>query len=454
MALPGFKTDGSRFILSAVSRGAAAVVTESPPPKGLKIPVIRVKDASAALSRIACNFYGDPSSKLLLVGITGTNGKTTTSYLVESILADQGMKTGVIGTVGYKFGGKTLPADHTTPESLRLQELFHEMAKSGVQAVVMEVSSHGLELGRVRDCSFDAAVFTNLTRDHMDLHKNFTNYYKAKKKLFELLAKGPKKTKAAVINGDDAYGRRYLREVRGLGLISYAIDRKADIRAEKLELGMGHVRFEIGGLKVESGLSGRFNAYNILAAWGVVEALRLKKVPALRSIARFKPVAGRFEVLGDKRTPRVIVDYSHTDDALKNASETARQILKGKLITVFGCGGDRDRTKRPKMGAVADKYSDVVIVTSDNPRSEDPRKIIEEILKGVKRKPGSKNLVVEPDRALAIKRAVAMARPEDVVLIAGKGHEDYQIFRDRTVHFSDREEAEKALASFRGRPAK
>lgn len=454
VAVPGLKEDGGRFAEDAVRRGAVAVVAE----RRLKVgvPCLTVPDARRALSALSAAFHGHPSRGLIVVGVTGTNGKTTVTHLLERIFRDQGYATGVIGTVGYRIGDEVLEAPNTTPESPVLQALLRRMADAGVRAVLMEVSSHALELRRVEDVAFDAAVFTNLTRDHLDFHKDMGSYFRAKRRLFtELLPRSPKAGRFAVVNLDDPHGPGLVRAVRRLGLPvrSYGLAEAAEVRALTPRFGLGRTEFVWNGLEVRTALSGRFNLSNTLAALACVEGFGLKVLPALRSLRDFRPVAGRFEVLPRRPgEPTVIVDYAHTDDALRNVLTTLRELKPRRILTVFGCGGDRDRTKRPLMGRVAAELSDRVFVTSDNPRSEDPLRIIEEILAGVP-VPARRKVHVEPDRRKAIAAAVEAAGEADAVLVAGKGHEDYQILGDRTVPFSDREEALKALRRRRRRTA-
>jgi UDP-N-acetylmuramoyl-L-alanyl-D-glutamate--2,6-diaminopimelate ligase len=459
VAVHGFKTDGTRFIPDAVARGAVAVIADRKPGtlknRSVKtilpqVPVILVRDVRETLSLLSSIFYGHPSRKLLLIGITGTNGKTTTSYLIGDILKRQGYRTGVIGTIGYRIGNIVQKAPNTTPESTDLQALFAAMVKKGVTACVMEVSSHALALKRVEHCAFDAALFTNLTEDHFDFHGNFRNYYSSKKHLFELLKKSPKKEKLAVVNIDDSWGRKLLKDMpRGLHTATYGVRSDCDFKAGQIRLDVNRTGFSVEGLDVRTRLSGMFNVYNVLGSYALADGLRFKKILTLESIRKFRSVPGRFELLHSRGCPAIIVDYAHTDDALKNVLSTiqginAQRTEKGRVITVFGCGGDRDRLKRPKMGAIASSMSDIVIVTSDNPRTEDPLRIIKDIMAGIrdKKKP---HVSVQPDRKKAISMAFKLAGPADIILIAGKGHEDYQIFMNRTVHFSDRETAAKLL---------
>jgi UDP-N-acetylmuramoyl-L-alanyl-D-glutamate--2,6-diaminopimelate ligase len=445
VALPGFKTDGGRFVADAVRRGASVIVAERMPSPAPGVECVLVSDARRALSGLSAAIHGHPSREMIVVGITGTNGKTTTSYLLERIFRDQGFATGVIGTIGYKILDKVFPAPNTTPESAVLQGLLRDMADAGVQAVLMEVSSHGLSLKRVEHVAFDAAVFTNLTRDHLDFHKNFADYFAAKRHLFDLLRRSPKREKFCAVNTDDPYGRKLAKQLRSPRVLSFGISARPDVRAEKPVFGFGATSFLWNGLEVRTNLSGKFNASNVLAGLAVAEGFGFKPVTVLRSLRTFRPVDGRFEVLPRKSgEPAIIVDYAHTDDALRNVLSTLKDLAPRRIITVFGCGGDRDRTKRPLMGKAAAEFSDRIFVTSDNPRSEDPAAIIADILKGISSS-ARRRVKVEPDRRKAIVAAVLSAGASDAVLIAGKGHETYQIFSDKTVHFSDREEALKIL---------
>ena len=443
VAVRGFKEDGTRFIDDAIKKGASAIVSEIP--VNAKVPVILVKDSRRALSALSAEFYGRPSEKMIVIGVTGTNGKTTVSSLLEKVFKDQGYKTGLIGTVVYKVMDEVLPALHTTPESVDLQYLFHKMLNKGVNVVIMEVSSHSLVLKRVEDVEFDAAIFTNLTRDHLDFHKNFSNYFYAKKHLFELLKKSNKKEKFGVINIDDPYGRRLVKELKGIKIITYGKSKNSAVKVSNVKLNFGSTTFSWDGLEVSTSLSGDFNLYNTLAVIVCAEGFRLKRLPLLKSLKEFKPVKGRFETI--KKTsndPLIIIDYAHTDDALKNVLTAINKLKSSEsnIITVFGCGGDRDKTKRPIMGKIATELSDKVIITSDNPRTEDPLSIIDDILKGINDK---SSVIVEPDRHKAIRLAVKLAGKKDIILIAGKGHETYQIFKDRTIKFDDSLEAKIAL---------
>jgi UDP-N-acetylmuramoyl-L-alanyl-D-glutamate--2,6-diaminopimelate ligase len=461
VALRGVKADGTAFAQEAAKRGAIAIVSESERPDGVTVPWIRVEDARLALAALSAEFYGHPSHELTLVGITGTNGKTTTSYLLTSIFEAAGVKSGRIGTVGYRIGDREVDAARTTPEAPDLQRMLREMVKQGCTACVMEVSSHALSLRRADQLRFAAAIFTNLTRDHLDFHKDMEQYFCAKRRLFELLPGDG----LGVTNVDDPRGAQFAAVAKRP--VTYAIDAPADVRPGPLSYSLDGLSFEArtprGTLRLRSALVGRPNAYNILAAAAAAMALDLPFSAIEAGVASLANVPGRFQLVsaaGDD--VRVVVDYAHTDDALKNLLETARPLATGRLITVFGCGGDRDRTKRPLMGAVAARLSDLVIVTSDNPRSEDPVQIIEEVKRGIvmpadrvppKGQPAPKSTpcLAIVDRREAILRAVRDAGAGDLVLIAGKGHERYQQIGDRTLPFDDVEVAREALARRRAR---
>ncbi|HEU5288304.1 MAG TPA: UDP-N-acetylmuramoyl-L-alanyl-D-glutamate--2,6-diaminopimelate ligase [Candidatus Limnocylindria bacterium] len=455
VALRGLKADGTTFARDAAARGALAVVSEAPAPEGVSAPWIQVGDGRLALAALASAFYGDPSRDLLLVGITGTNGKTTTSYVLASIFEAAGMVCGRIGTVGYRIGDREIDAARTTPEAPELQRMLREMVAQGCRACVMEVSSHALVMRRADYLHFSAAIFTNLTRDHLDFHRDMEEYFLAKRRLFELLPESA----FAIVNLDDRRGAELTRV--GGRPVTYAVDAAADVRPGPLAFSLDGLSFEVrtprGSLQIRSSLVGRPNAYNILAAVATAVALDVPFSAIEQGIARLGSVPGRFQVVsGPFDDVRVVVDYAHTDDALKNLLETARPLASGRLVTVFGCGGDRDRTKRPLMGAVAARLSDLVVVTSDNPRSEDPDQIIEQIKKGIVmpadrvpprgQAPRSTACLAIPDRKEAIERAVRDARPGDLVLIAGKGHERYQEIGGRVLPFDDVDVARAALA--------
>lgn len=451
VALRGAKADGARFAADAAKRGAIAVVSEGPAPDDAPAgPLwISVADARAALAELAALFYGRPSEQLTLVGVTGTNGKTTTTYLLAAIFEAAGIACGRIGTVNQKIGAEERDASRTTPEAPDLQRVLREMVDRGLGACAMEVSSHALSLRRVDELRFAAGVFSNLTRDHLDFHGDMERYFAAKRLLFTMLPEGA----PAIVNIDDPRGAELAQSVRRP--VTYAIDQAADVSAGTLRYSLDGLDFDVqtprGTLHVRSPLVGRPNAYNVLAAVATAAALDLPFDAIERGLADLAAVPGRFELASTTDDDvRVVVDYAHTDDALKNLLETARPLAGGRLITVFGCGGDRDATKRPLMGAVAARLSDLVIVTSDNPRSEDPARIIAEIRRGMTREIG--DVIEEPDRRQAIERAIADAKPGDLVLVAGKGHEKYQIVGDRTIPFDDIQVAREALARRRSRP--
>jgi UDP-N-acetylmuramoyl-L-alanyl-D-glutamate--2,6-diaminopimelate ligase len=461
VALRGLHADGTAFARDAVARGAIAVVSEAPAPEPLTDVWVQVDDARLALAALSAAFYRYPSRELTLVGITGTNGKTTTSFLLASIFEAAGTRTGRIGTVGYRIGQREFEAARTTPEAPELQRMLRDMVTEGCGACVMEVSSHALSLRRADSLQFAAAIFTNLTRDHLDFHRDMEDYFLAKRRLFELLPE----ERPAAINLDDRRGAEVAAAAHTS--LTYAIDAAADVGPGPLSFSLDGLSFDVrtpnGPIAVRSSLVGRPNAYNILAAIAAAVALNLPRRAIEEGIRRLTNVPGRFQVVSDQSDDvRVVVDYAHTDDALKNLLETSRPLASGRLITVFGCGGDRDRTKRPLMGAVAARLSDLVIVTSDNPRSEDPEQIIEEIKRGIvmpadrmppkgQAGPKATPCLAITDRKAAIETAVRDAGPGDLVLIAGKGHENYQVIGDRVLPFDDVEVARAALARRRAR---
>ena len=459
VAVRGFHSDGHQFIPQAIRQGAVAVVADANArvEASPDVPVIRVPDTRAALARLAVRFYDYPSRRLALTGITGTNGKTTTSYLVRSVLEAAGHTTGLIGTIDYRIGSAVYPAPNTTPESLDLQRLLAEMVARGASHCVMEVSSHALALGRTDGCEFRAAAFTNLTQDHLDFHGSMETYFEAKRRLFTGLAPDA----VAVVNRDDERCDDIIRSTSAR-VITCGFSTNADVRPEgPVGHGMSGLAFTAdtpaGPVAVASPLMGKHNISNILTAVGIGTALGISRDAIAAGIRDMKAVPGRMENVATGMPFGVIVDYAHTEDALVRLLDAVREVAKQRVITVFGCGGDRDRTKRPKMGGAALRGSDLVIVTSDNPRTEDPLAIIGEIESGMtgfgirierpedaaggKRKP----YLVIPDREAAIRSAIAIAGPGDVVVLAGKGHEDYQIVGTTKVHFDDREQARRAL---------
>ena len=451
VALRGQHADGTRFVAQAIERGAAVIVAEDAPPVGMPVPWERVTDARVAVSHLAAAFHQNPSRKMRVIGITGTNGKTTTAYLLASIFEAAGIRCGLLGTVAYRIGAETREATRTTPEAPDVQGLLAEMVDNACGACVMEVSSHALALHRVDAVSFAAAVFTNLTRDHLDFHADMEHYFQAKRRLFQLLPRDC----PSVINADDPRASTLIETVGKS--TTYGINRPADVSPAPLSYSLEGLSFEVktprGAVNVRSALVGRPNVYNILAAVATALALDLPIDAIENGIAALDRVPGRFQVVSSSQDDvTVVVDYAHTDDALRNLLETARPLASGRIITVFGCGGDRDRTKRPLMGAVAGRLSDVILITSDNPRNEDPARIIEEIQRGItpdtRRDSGQLTQSVV-DRQTAIEQAVGTAMPGDLVLIAGKGHEKYQVIGSRTLPFDDVEVARAALSQRR-----
>jgi UDP-N-acetylmuramoyl-L-alanyl-D-glutamate--2,6-diaminopimelate ligase len=448
VALKGQHADGTAFARQAIERGAAAVVSEQPAPDGVHVPWAIVGDARLALAVLAAAFYRDPSREMRVIGITGTNGKTTTAYLVASIFDAAGIRCGILGTVGYRVGDEVRDATRTTPEAPEVQALLREMVDKQCGACAMEVSSHALSLRRVAGITFAAGVFTNLTRDHLDFHADMDDYFRAKRRLFEMLPRDA----PSLINLDDPRGAS-LVEAGGRPL-TYAINRQADVMPGPLSFSLSGLAFDVrtpsGTLHVTSKLVGRPNVYNILAAVSAATALDVPAGAIERGLASLDGVPGRFQVVSDANDEvTVVVDYAHTDDALRNLLETARPLTPGRMITVFGCGGDRDRTKRPLMGAVAGRLSDLIVLTSDNPRGEDPNRIIEEVQRGITpdtRRDSAQRLLTIVDRHAAIAKAIELARPGDVVLVAGKGHEKYQVIGDRALPFDDVAVAREALA--------
>ena len=452
VAMKGESSDGNKFIDQAIAAGAVAIVsdsaTEKPRPN---VAWAQVPHGRRALARLSANFYKKPAERLAITGITGTNGKSTTAFLLESILNAAGRKSALIGTIEYHVAGKTLPAPHTTPEALEVNRILNQALGLGATETVMEVSSHALEQQRVYGIPFDVAVFTNLTRDHLDYHRTMDEYFSSKQVLFE--GCGTEAPRAAVINGDDEYGQKLVKisKKRSSEVLAYGLS-KGDFHAEKVEITPRGTRFEMmtpsGVIPLFSPLIGKVNVYNILAAAGAAYSRNCKAEEIAQSVAALTRVSGRFERVDCQQPFTVVVDYAHTDDALRNLTTLAREFVqqagqKGKVITVFGCGGDRDRAKRPLMGEAAGRGSDFVILTSDNPRSEDPLAIINDAMVGLQRS-GTK-YKTEPDRKAAIALAVGEANPGDIVLIAGKGHEKVQITRDGSIPFDDVEVAQRVL---------
>jgi UDP-N-acetylmuramoyl-L-alanyl-D-glutamate--2,6-diaminopimelate ligase len=446
-AFPGSRTDGRRFAEDALARGAVAVASESEAPEDLASRWIPVEHGRQALALASRTFYGKPDERLGLTGITGTNGKTTTGFLIDSVLRAAGGVTALIGTIEYHLAGRVLPAVNTTPESLELARMFAELAAAGGTHATMEVSSHGLALARVYGLHFHTAVFTNLTRDHLDFHGTMEAYFAAKRKLFE--GAGAPPPPFAVLNRDDEYARQIPADSR-TETLWYGLGSDSNLRARRISSGSQGLRFEVhyGKLRLAlaSPLVGKINVYNILAACGAGLSYGIAPETIARGIADLRAVPGRFERVDEGQPFVVVVDYAHTDDALRNTIAVARGLNPKRVITVFGCGGDRDRAKRPLMGQAAAEASDLVVLTSDNPRSEDPLDIMNDALVGIRRKDVPH--MVEPDRAAAIARALKEAHPGDIVILAGKGHETYQVLKDKTIPFDDRAVAREVLKGY------
>ncbi|PYS55198.1 MAG: UDP-N-acetylmuramoyl-L-alanyl-D-glutamate--2,6-diaminopimelate ligase [Acidobacteria bacterium] len=442
VAVRGTRMDGNRFLPQAIAKGAAGIVSSAPPIPSVPTPWIQVEDERTALAVLAANFYQHPTKKLHLVGVTGTNGKTTTTYLIESILTAAGRPTAVLGTIEYRGPGFDYAAERTTPEAPDLERLFKQVADAGWRHAVLEVSSHAIEMKRVMGLQFEIAVFTNLSRDHLDFHGDMESYFEAKKKLFT--GGIGVKPRLMVLNMDDP---RYedLGSIDPSRVIRYGMQFAAEICPLHHHFGWDGTdatyKTPLGELEVHASLMGKPNLYNIGASIGVAIALGIPAEAIQSGIQRLRNVPGRFEPVIAGQLFRVIVDYAHTDDALEKVLRSARDMTSGRVIVVFGCGGERDRTKRPLMGAVAERESDYAIVTSDNPRGEDPIQIIREIEEGIK---GSHYLVVA-DRREAIRAALAYARTGDTVVIAGKGHETYQTIGDTSYAFDDRVVARELL---------
>ncbi len=445
-ALHGAKADGSAFIQDAIGRGAVAVASEYALVETLPANVahVQVREGRKALATVAANFFGHPAGALKLAAVTGTNGKTTTTSVIDAIVKASGAKTGLFGTIAYETPAGKYAAPNTTPESVDLQGFLAEIRDAGGKFATLEASSHSLTMDRLWGCHFAVAVFTNLTREHMDYHKTFEDYFAAKRTLFTGTGAGA--PDCAVVNIDDEYGNQLI----GLAsnTVTYGLDATADVTTKKFQLSFSGLTFTAqtpsGKVQVSSSLVGRINVYNLLAAIGAGQALGLSNDVIEAGIRNLESVSGRFQRIDCGQEFLVIVDYAHTDDALESLIRTARELNpKGRIITLFGCGGGKDRTKRPVMGEVTGRLSDLTILANDNPRTEDPLKIISDIIVGIQKTAGK--YVIEPDREKAIGLAMDEARAGDIVLLAGKGHEDYQILEDRTLKFDDREVARRAL---------
>ncbi len=439
VCISGFETDGHQYASVAIQKGAAAIITERDMSE-LGVTCVVVEDTRKALAILAANFYGHPEKKFCLIGITGTNGKTTVTYLVKSVLEAMGKKVGLIGTNQNMIGTEVIPTKRTTPDSLELMRLFAKMADKGVDYVVMEVSSHSLVLDRVTACTFDVGAFTNITQDHLDFHKTMEEYLEAKGILFQISKRG-------VINADDQAAERLSEISQCQQLLTYGEKASCDICASQVVLKENGVFFTLGyqgkEYQVELGIPGQFSVYNAMTALACLAAADIPMEEAVRCLKKARGVKGRVELVETGRDFSVIIDYAHTPDGLYNVIQTIRGFAKGRVITLFGCGGDRDKSKRPKMGEIASRLSDLSVVTSDNPRSEDPNKIIEDVLEGVR--VGGGAYVVIPNRFSAIEYALDHAEKDDIILLAGKGHETYQVLADRTITFDEREIVRKLL---------
>ena len=450
VAIPGYRVDGHAYVHDAIERGAAAIVVSRDIAVPANVALVKVGDSRKALAQLSAAYYGQPSRHLRMIGVTGTNGKTTVTYLIDAILQSSGLSTGLLGTIGTRIGTRMLGASHTTPESRDLQAILSEMLTERVSHVTMEVSSHSLALSRVAMVEYDTAVFTNLTQDHLDFHVDMEDYFQAKASLFlGLNHTAGKPLKTAVINADDEYGRRLLGMCPdGVRVISYGFDSSNDLHVSNVAAGVRGSSFTLhapcGSIDVTISTPGRHSVYNALAAAGaaLAEGVGLRAIAS--GLAR-AGVPGRMEPVDEGQDFGVFVDYAHSPDSLDNVLTACRPFTEGKLILVFGCGGDRDRSKRPIMGNIAVKRADIAVLTSDNPRSEDPMAIIENVLAGIEQSERHGRVLVEPDRRDAIRLAIRLAGAGDVVLLAGKGHETYQVLADRTIDFDDRTEARLAL---------
>ena len=465
VAIKGLQSDGHNYIEESVSRGAKAVLLENREKKIDSVSNVVVADTRVGLAKVACRLYNHPSAKLKMIGITGTNGKTTTLYLIESILKEAGFNVGTIGTINYHYGKNTFSSLHTTPESLDLQNILRDMVNTRVTHAVLEVSSHALALSRLEGCQFDVGVFTNLTRDHLDYHRNMEEYFKCKERLFtQLLNKSISGDLPwRVVNLDDPRGKLLLSNTK-TKTITYGMNSKSQVTAKDVKLDLSGINARIitpqGDLSLQASLLGELNLYNIMAAVavGITQGISLKTIK--RGVEEVKKIPGRLERVENNRGMLILIDYAHTSDALEKLLISTGGFSSGKIITVFGCGGERDRGKRPLMGAISAKYSDFTIITSDNPRNEDSSKIIEEIEAGIVKLPvkkyhspdlrsgfGKKGYAIVRDRREAIKLAVSLADSGDLVVIAGKGHEDYQVIGKKKIAFDDRDEVREALAA-------
>ncbi len=448
IAVPGFTTDGHSYIMDAVSRGASTVlvskerIDEFSSLEERGVALLGAADTRKSLPLLSSIFYGNPTMKVPVIGITGTNGKTSITYMLESILKYQGYSPGVVGTVNYRWSENEIQSNNTTPESKDLQEIFSNMIVDGVDVIIFEVSSHALNLFRADNIDFDIVIFTNLTRDHLDFHETFEEYFTAKKRIFDLLDLSRKNEKYAIVNIDDDYGSIILNEKDKFAspMFSFGIGGDADYKIDKNSIVNTIEKFSYDlenpekGLRIELAVAGKFQAYNSLCAFAACHKMGIPVPNIQHGLLELNNIPGRFDIIRSEQGFSVIVDYAHTDDALLNLLKSARELNPKRIITLIGCGGNRDKTKRPLMGEAAVSNSDWVIVTSDNPRDEKPEDIIEDIVSGLV----SSNFEIQPDRKEAIKKAVNMAEKDDLVVIAGKGHEDYQIIGKKRINFDDR----------------
>ncbi len=444
IALKGSVLDGHMYVSDAIARGATTVMIEKPIEVDEGINTILVESTQKAQAIVGRNFYDNPASKLEIIGITGTKGKTTTAFLIRSILEQAGYKTGLIGTIFNIIDDKRLPSRNTTPASLELQHLLSKMVKAETEYVVMEVSSHAIALDRIEGLSFFRGVFTNITRDHLDFHQTFEEYFKVKARFFTALSKEAR----AIINIDDPRAKEIIK-LTGTKVLSYGLNPEAQIRAEDVESTMKNTEFNLvtpwGDTHLRLNLIGKFNVYNALAAIGTGFSLGLDPSKIYKGLEHLTGVPGRFELVPGSNEYTVVVDYAHTPDSLKNILSTARALVKNRVITVFGCGGNRDRGKRPIMGRIVAELSDYAIITNDNPRREDPSIIVEQIKAGFTQQDNPENYEIILDRETAIRKAISIAKKGDMVIIAGKGHETYQDFGDYVIHFDDKQIAELAI---------
>ncbi len=450
IGIKGLKADGHNFINDAISRGAAAIIVEKDVEVLTDITIIRVPDTRKILPTVADAFYNYPSNGMNIIGVTGTNGKTTTTYFIDQILRKAGHKTGIIGTINYRIGERIIPAINTTPNPIQLRALLSQMLEAGIETVIMEVSSHAIDQQRIAGIEFDTCIFTNLTPEHLDYHKTLEKYQETKLQLFEQIGKNSKKdtVKKAVINIDDPVSRRFI-DACGVEVITYGLNTNASVYAADIRstLNGSYFRLHVSpdkSIEVKINLAGKYNIYNALAGASTALAFGLSLDEIKSGLESLKSVSGRFEKITTNTGFDVIIDYAHTPDGMKQVLSAAKALKPNRIITVFGCGGDRDRLKRPQMGKISSELSDYTIITSDNPRTEDPMKIIEEIIQGIKDTSSSVFEII-PNRKNAIKIAIELAKENDMVMILGKGHETYQVLKDTVVPFDDREVAKEIL---------